>query len=72
MSDRFQRAVQQLRAEQYFEEKAASARGGLDPVSYALFVKSAAEMSKQAEPPPPDGVSVKEWDRILNKKPQQS
>jgi len=72
MGDRFHDAVVQVRAEQYFEEKAASVRGGLDPVSYALFVKSAAEMSKQAEPPPPDGVSVKEWDRTLNKKPRQS
>lgn len=72
MSDRFHDAVVQIRAEQFFEEKAASARGGLSPAEYASFVKSAAEMSKQAEPPPPLGVSTKEWDRILNKKPQQS
>jgi hypothetical protein len=72
MSDPFHSAVLRIRAEQFFKEKAASARGGLNSVDYVLFVKSATELCKQAEPPPPDGVSVKEWDRILNKKPQQS
>jgi hypothetical protein len=69
MSDRFHSAVLQLRAEQFFEEKAASARGGLTAVGYALFVKSANELCKQAEPPPPKGVSSSEWDRILAKVP---
>jgi hypothetical protein len=72
MSDRFHAAVVQIRAEQFFEEKAASARGGLSPVDFALFVKSASEMSKQAEPPPPSGVSAAEWDKILDKGPAKT
>jgi len=70
MSDRFHAAVLQVRAEQFFEEKAAAAdHCGLTPVDYALFNKAASAFCKQAEPPPPKGVSVSEWDRILTKVP---
>lgn len=67
MSDRFHAAVIQLKAEQFFEEKAAPARGGLTAADYVLFCKTANELCKQAEPPPPSGISSTEWDRILSK-----
>ena len=67
MSDRFHVAALQIQAEQFFEEKAAAAHGGLSSVDYALFNKAANAFCKQAEPPPPKGVSVAEWDKILNK-----
>jgi len=72
MSDRFHAAVVELRAEQFFAEKAASARGGLNSVDFALFVKSASGLSKQAEPPPPPGMSVSAWDKILAKGPAKT
>ena len=91
--DAFQRAVAQVRAEQFLREKAASAQPAAigviqdallgqvedldllktayaylptDPVG--LYVKLGGKF-KVAEPPPPPGVSAKEWDKRLQAGP---
>lgn len=91
--DKFHTAVKRVRAEQYFQEKAASARNvhpielinqarageAADQVLFkvastyspeaplALYEKLGGKF-KQAEPPPPKGVSSKKWDEILGGK----
>jgi hypothetical protein len=71
VSDRFHDAVVQIKAEEFFEEKNSSPRERLSPVDRVLLFKVAEEMRKQAEPPPPKGVTMKEWDRILSKGPKK-
>ena len=91
--DRFHAAVSRIRAEQFFQEKAASApavsavqlvnvaRAGAveDPALLKLahlycpkapmaFYEKLGGKLKQAEPPPPKGVSAKKWDEILGGK----
>ena len=70
MSDQFHLAALSVRAEQFLKEKRASARG-VDAVTYVNLVRSIRGMEKTAEPPPPKGVSVKEWDKILSKVPKK-
>lgn len=97
MSDRFHEAVLRVRAEQFLQEKRASARG-VEAVTYANFVRAAESIEdpalfklaafyspdsimdtylrlggkvKVAEPPPPKGISVKAWDKILSKGPER-
>ncbi len=91
--DKFHSAVRQVRAEQFFLEKAASApavsavqlanlaRAGeaqdqallklasaYCPTSPLGFYVKLGGKLKQAEPPPPKGVSSKKWDEILGGK----
>lgn len=59
--DKFHAAVSRVRAEQFFQQKTASA-----PAVSA--VELASTLQKVAEPPPPKGVSLKKWDKILGGK----
>lgn len=97
MSDRFHEAALRVRAEQFLQEKRASARG-IGAVAFASLVHAADSIEdrelfklasfyspdrpmeayvklggkvKVAEPPPPNGVSVKAWDKILNEGPKK-
>lgn len=91
--DKFHAAVRQVRAEQYFQEKAASAPA-VSPIALANLARAGEAVDqvlmklahtyapgapvtlyeklggkfKQAEPPPPKGVSLKKWDEILGGK----
>jgi hypothetical protein len=98
MSDRFHDAVVQVRAEQFLQEKRASARG-VDVVTLTNLVSTADSIEdrelfklaaffspdnpmeayatlggkvKVAEPPPPKGMSVKAWDKVLDKGPAKT
>ncbi len=97
MSDRFHAAVLRVRAEQFLQEKRASARGvgaitlaslchAVDCIEDRELFKLASQYSpndamgayiklggkvKVAEPPPPKGISVKAWDRILSEGPKK-